>query len=101
MWLMVQFDVPADTKAQCLAYRRLRRELRFLGFEPFQKSVYLRWEEADSSAEGTLEQLVDWLPSEGTVAVLKLSDRTLDAAVVYENGVPGKAPEPPAEYILC
>lgn len=101
MWLMVQFDLPMDTKKQCLAYRRLRRELRFLGFEAFQKSVYLRWEEGDASAETILEQLSGWMPSEGTVAVFKLSDRTMGLTSVYEDGAPGKMPEPPDAFLLC
>ena len=101
MWLMVQFDLPMDSKKQCLAYRRLRKELRFLGFEAFQKSVYLRWEDGDASAETTLGQLTEWMPSEGTVAVLKLSDRTMGMISVYEDGTPGKAPTPPDVYVLC
>ena len=54
MWLMVQFDLPMESKTERLAYRRLRKALRFFGFDGLQKSVYARWEDSDATADGTL-----------------------------------------------
>ena len=101
MWLMVQFDLPMDSKIQSLAYRRLRKKLRFLGFAALQKSIYLRWEDSNAAADRTMERLSDSIPAEGNVAVLRLSDRTLESSVFYESGVSVAAPAPPEELLLC
>ena len=100
MWLMVQFDLPMDSKADRLAYRRLRKALRFFGFEFLQKSVYARWEDSDATADHTLSRLSEWIPEEGDVAVFRLSERTMGNAVFYSDGKQSDAPTPPDVYVL-
>lgn len=100
MWLMVQFDVPMESKCQRLAYRRLRKELRFLGFNALQKSVYLRWEDNDAAAETKCGQLAGWIPDEGSLSILRLSERSMKSASFYENGKPVSTPDQPEKLIL-
>ena len=100
MWLMVQFDLPVETKAQGLAYRRLRKALRFFGFDCLQKSVYARWEDSDETAETTFARLAEWIPDEGDMAVFRLSERTMGNATFYTDGKRSVAPAPPDVFML-
>ena len=95
------FVLPVDTKAQGLAYRRLRKALRFFGFEFLQKSVYARWEESDATADHTLSRLSEWIPEEGDVAVFRLSERTMRHATFLTDRKRTEAPSPPDVYVLC
>ena len=101
MWLMVQFDLPMDSKAHGLAYRRLRKALHCFGFDFLQKSIYARWEDSDATADVTQERLSEWIPEEGCVSIFRLTDRAMGISTFYSDGQPVPAPSPPEEYILC
>ena len=101
MWLMVQFDLPMESKAERLAYRRLRKALRFFGFDDLQKSVYARWEDSEETAETTIARLAEWIPEEGDVSLFRLSERTMNNATFYVDGKKSEAPTPPDVYVLC
>ena len=100
MWLMVQFDMPVETPAERLAYRRFRKDLARLGFRRHQKSIYLRWDDTDAQSEGTAKAMRGLLPGKGDITVLALSERTMEAAAFYHDGKEAEGPKIPSALAL-
>lgn len=100
MWLMVQFDLPVETAEQRRVYTRFRKRLLGFGFAMLQKSVYLRFEESDGRADGTVREVRNILPEEGRVTVLRLSERTLGASKFFADGSEVEGPRPPEAILV-
>lgn len=86
MWTLVFFDLPGTTKEERRAYERFRADLRRLGFEMLQESVYARWEDSGEAAAGLRRRVFARAPAKGQVAVLPLSWRTWKEMRVRGNG---------------
>ena len=100
MWLMVQFDLPVDTKPQRRVYAHFRKRLLSLGFRCLQKSVYARWEDRDDTADTTAGRIEEDLPADGVVSLFRLTDRTMQTASFYENGYVVPPPQAPTSLLL-
>ena len=101
MWLMVQFDLPVDSKPRRRSYVRFRKSLRRQGFERFQKSIYARWEDSDATAETRAAHLAAEIPAEGDVSLFRFSDRTMNSSSFFSNGTQIPSPQPPSSFLLC
>ena len=100
MWTLVLFDLPSATGIMRNVYTRFRKNLLRLGFEMFQKSVYLRWEDSDDAAETLKRRVMEMLPADGQVTILPLSHRTWQNARVSINGIVGAVRRKPDDFLV-
>lgn len=75
MWLFCLFDLPTNTKRQRKAASEFRKKLLEDGFDMMQYSVYKRFCGSVEACEVHSKRIKQWLPSEGTVSILKFTDK--------------------------
>lgn len=78
MWIMAMFDLPTDTKQARKEYAIFRKRLLEDGFQRMQYSIYLRPCSSQESAEVHLRRIRAFLPPEGEVAVLSITDKQFE-----------------------
>lgn len=96
MWVLALFDLPTETKAQRLEYRRFRDRLLRNGFVMLQYSVYARPCPTHEDAEKHATRVETHLPPEGQVRVLALTSQQYARMKCFfgERSVfPGKEPD--------
>ncbi len=75
MWVMVMFDLPVTTKIQRKQATQFRNELLKDGFDMVQWSVYSRPCLSDENAAVHVERVKRSLPPNGSVRILKFTDK--------------------------
>jgi CRISPR-associated protein Cas2 len=75
MWLFVFYDLPTQTKKDRKTAARFRNFLLKDGYMMLQYSVYARICNGKDRVEKHLGRLDSILPSEGSVRVLKITDK--------------------------
>ena len=92
MWLYVMFDLPVETKRQRKRAAQFRKNLLKDGFGMHQFSVYIRHCASYSSADVHIERVRHMVPDEGSVSILKVTDKQFENTI---NIVGKKATPPP------
>ena len=100
MWTLVLFDLPTTTGLLRRVYTKFRKNLLLMGFEMFQKSVYLRWEDSDVAAETLKRRVMAVLPAEGQVTILPLTERAWRNVRVSIDGVVESAHSRPQDFLV-
>ena len=100
MWTLVLFDLPTTTGLLRKAYGRFRKALLDIGFDIFQESVYLRWEDSDDSAETLRRRVLAKAPEDGHVAVLLLTQRTWSNVQMVVDGCIRRPDEKPPNFLV-
>ena len=93
MWTLVLFDLPTDTKQAKQQYARFRKRLLEDGFSMMQYSVYMRHCASEENAEVHVERVKAFLPPEGEVRIIKITDKQFGRIQVF-YGKKRKPPEP-------
>lgn len=75
MWLFCLFDLPTNTKSQRKRASAFRKKLVDDGFDMMQFSVYKRFCGSMEACEVHAKRIKTWLPKEGTVSILKFTDK--------------------------
>ena len=81
MWLYVMFDLPVETKAQRKRATQFRKDLLKDGFGMHQYSVYIRHCASYASADVHIERVKLLVPDEGSVSILKVTDKQFENTV--------------------
>lgn len=81
MWLYVMFDLPVDTKAQRKRAALFRKNLLKDGFGMHQFSVYTRHCASYGSADVHIERVRCMVPEEGSVSILKVTDKQFENTI--------------------
>lgn len=71
--LLVMYDLPVETSAQRKSARLFRKFLVSGGFQPVQKSVYVKLMRNDSGMEPEFEEIKKAAPKDGTVNAIAMS----------------------------
>ncbi len=100
MWVLVLFDLPCQTATQRRHYGRFRKRLLMSGFEPLQKSVYVRWEETDMSAATLRMSSLRQAPQEGRLTVMSLTHRTFSLASTTIDGELQSPRQKPDQFLV-
>ena len=96
LWVIALFDLPVDTKAARQAYREFRDLLLDDGFAMLQYSVYGRPCASSENAEVHHARITAFLPDDGEVRVLTLTDKQFERMAIYRGKLRGpteRAPE--------
>lgn len=75
MWLFCLFDLPTNTKSQRKRASDFRKYLIEDGFDMMQFSVYKRHCGSVESCNVHIKRIKQNLPKEGTVSILKFTDK--------------------------
>ena len=93
MWVLAMFDLPVDTPEMRRRYTQFRKALLKDGFMMLQFSVYGRFCENEAGAEVHSKRIKRWVPEDGEVRVLQVTDRLFARMDVIR----GKRSVPPEE----
>ena len=85
MWLLVMFDLPVVEPEERRAATDFRNQLRDMGFEMCQFSVYLRFCEGREQADSWVRRVKGALPPEGRVYCLVFTDRQYGEIIRFEH----------------
>jgi len=100
MWAVVMFDLPVQSKAQRSAATRYRNLLKDLGFQRVQYSVYARYSITAAAALRLTRTLTMYLPEDGEVRMLRLTDKQWATAFRFINGSAREIEEEPDSLLL-
>lgn len=92
MWLFALFDVPVDSSESRREYAKFRRLLLDEGFSMLQFSVYAKFHRSEESSQAERNKLKAYLPSDGQVRFLAVTDRQFGKMDVF-IGKKRKEPE--------
>lgn len=98
MWIMVMFDLPVETAEERKAATGFREDLKGLGFEMAQYSVYLKYTSGQRECDTLTSQIRDRLPPGGRVYVHCLTDRQYEKIVRFEHRKQLEAHKNPEQY---
>jgi CRISPR-associated protein Cas2 len=83
MWVLVFFDLPADTKPEKAAHAKFRKNLQKDGFQMFQYSIYMRHSASRENAEVHTRRIKGFLPEKGTVSIMMITDKQFGDIEIY------------------
>lgn len=88
MWLFCLFDLPTNTKVQRKRASDFREKLIEDGFDMMQYSVYKRHCSSKEACEVHIKRIKSWLPREGSVSILRFTDKQFSDIISYVGVVP-------------
>ena len=86
MWIFVFFDLPTETKSERKKYAEFRKQLLRDGFTMFQFSIYLRHCPSRENADVHIKRVKKWLPKEGYVGILTITDKQFGQMELFRGG---------------
>lgn len=75
MWVLVFFDLPAETKLERKAASRFRKDLLDNGFAMFQFSIYMRFCASRENAAVHIRRTKNALPKKGKIGIMQITDK--------------------------
>ncbi|MGP1603163.1 MAG: CRISPR-associated endonuclease Cas2 [Treponema sp.] len=100
MWIFCMFDLPTNTKPQRKRAGEFRKRLLEDGFEMMQFSVYKRFCGSRESCEVHENRIKKWLPREGTVSILKFTDKQFGEILTFIGASPQRKEKAPQQLQL-
>ncbi len=100
MWIFCLFDLPTNTPAQRKRASSFRKQLLDDGFEMMQFSVYKRFCGSAEACEVHTRRIKDFLPREGTVSILKFTDKQFGEIQTFMGKIPQKKEKVPSQLEL-
>lgn len=97
MWLFCLFDLPTNTKIQRKRASQFRNNLIEDGFDMMQFSVYKRFCGSSEACGVHIKRIKTWLPKEGTVSILKFTDKQFSDIETFICNVPKKKEKTPCQ----
>ncbi len=100
MWVFVFYDLPTETKEHRKAMNEFRKLMLQDGFWMFQFSMYIRPCASRENAEVHIKRVKKWLPKEGHVGILSLTDKQFGMMEVFYCREKLSKPEEPQQLTL-
>ena len=97
MWIVTMFDLPTDTRRAQRAYNDFRKFLLNDGFFMMQFSVYARHCASEENARVHRKRIYGFLPPEGEVRVLSITDKQYERMQIYYGKMRKKAEKAPEQ----
>jgi len=97
MWLYVMFDLPVETKIQRKRAAQFRKNLLKDGFGMHQFSVYIRHCASYEAADVHVERVKHLVPDEGSVSILKVTDKQFEQTIHFVGRKSKPAPPTPMQ----
>lgn len=100
MWIFIFFDLPTETKKERKIYAQFRKNLLRDGFTMFQFSIYLRHCPSRENAEVHIKRVKGWLPKEGYVGILTITDKQFGQMELFRGCMKVKQDSPTQQLEL-
>ena len=100
MWIFCLFDLPTNTKPQRKRASEFRKKLLEDGFDMMQFSVYKRFYGSKEACAVHENRIKQWLPREGTVSILKFTDKQFGEILTFIGESPQKKEKVPQQLQL-
>ena len=100
MWLFAMFDLPVETREHRRQAARFRIDLRKRGFQMLQFSVYARYCSGEEVANRYRQLVRSFLPDEGQVRLLAVTELQFGKMQVYYGKTLGGAEPKPKQLLL-
>jgi CRISPR-associated protein Cas2 len=97
MWLLIIFDLPVTSPEARRSYSDFRNALLEDGFHMIQYSVYARCVPNSTHAETHKKHIKCWIPPEGEVRILFLTDKQYQKSEIYRGKVIENPKGPPKQ----
>lgn len=97
MWLFCLFDLPTNTKAQRKRASEFRKKLIEDGYTMMQYSVYKRFCGSAESCDVHIKRIKQWIPIEGTVSILKFTDKQFGDIETFAGIAPKQKEKKPKQ----
>lgn len=97
MWLSVMFDLPTVTRAQRKTANRFRLDLKDLGFEMAQLSVYMRYCTSVGQMHTVIKKIEQMLPPDGKVKILQFTDKQYGRIISFHGEIKENAAKTPLQ----
>ncbi|SQE46503.1 CRISPR-associated protein Cas2 [Staphylococcus hyicus] len=83
MRVILMFDLPVETKQQRRIYSKFRKRLLENGFLMMQYSIYIKSVANKDAAHFSVNQVKQFLPSDGHVRVLIITEKQYEKCKYY------------------
>lgn len=100
MWLIAMFDLPVITREQRRRHALFRKELKKLGFDRLQLSIYAYFCPGEEVARVVRKNVQACLPPAGQVRLIQVTDRQFGRMDVFFGKRPVEAEEAPSQILL-
>ncbi len=100
MWLLVMFDLPVVEREQQRSANQFRAKLMDDGYRRLQYSVYARPTPSMENTQVHMERLQGWIPPEGEVRALIITDKQFARMKVFYGGKRKEPEKPPPQLLL-
>ena len=100
MWIFIMFDLPTVTKKDKKVAARFRKDLERDGFIMHQFSVYARYCGSLESARVHIKRVKSFLPVQGSVSILMVTDKQYSEIINYTGGAEEKMRHIPVQLEL-
>lgn len=100
MWVIVLFDLPTETAQDRKNYTIFRKKLLDDGFVMMQYSVYMRHSASDENALVHAKRVKAWLPPDGEVRIIKITDKQFGRIEVFFGKKRKKTEQAPEQLSL-
>lgn len=100
MWIFIMFDLPNVTKKDKKEAVRFRKNLERDGFIKHQFSVYTRFCGSLESAHVHIKRVKSFLPAQGSVSILMVTDKQYSEIINYTGGTEEKMRHIPIQLEL-
>ncbi len=100
MWIMVQYDLPTETRKDRKEADMFRKNLQGGGFRMFQFSMYIRHCPSKESMEMHKSRVRQCLPPKGKVCMFALTDKQFENIEFYFGDGRTEPPQGPQQLML-
>jgi CRISPR-associated protein Cas2 len=83
VWVLVFFDLPTETKADTVRYRKFVKNLESNGFFRFQYSIFFRHCPSQENMKVHVYRLKGYIPAKGHVAIMHVTDKQFEMMEVF------------------
>ena len=85
MWVLVFFDLPAETKADRKNYSKFRKKIMDDGFQMFQFSMYIRHCSSRENSDVHIKRVKTILPSKGHIGIMCVTDKQFGMMEIFRG----------------
>lgn len=100
MWILVNYDLPTDTKTDRKNAAKFRKKIMADGFGMFQFSMYIRHCSSKENTEVHIKRVKSFLPPKGSVGILTITDKQFGMMEIFRGKTPTNPPATPQQLEL-
>lgn len=93
MWILVNYDLPTETKKDRSIASKFRKRIMADGFNMFQFSMYIRHCSSKENTEVHIKRIKSILPPKGHVGILSITDKQFGMMEIFRGYEKVESPE--------